>query len=98
MKIQNEVLKQCYLANQYSESVIAHLEAIGIEIYSKYGIDCYNYAIKGSPIDIVLIHDTIQKIQAKGLDLTENGYLAIHGNIHEWASLIVDFWNRYPNY
>lgn len=97
MKIQNEALKEVYLVDQYGEDVVALLEAIGIAI-TRYGIDCHNYHVKGSPIDVVLIDETIMKIQSKGLDLTENGYLALHGNVNEWACLIIDFWDKYPNY
>lgn len=42
--------------NVYSIKTIEKLEAIGIEAYTKYGHDFYNYSIDGAPVDIKAIH------------------------------------------
>ena len=97
----NEYLKPMQMELEYSDDVCELLEAIGIVITSKYGQDCHHYGLKGSPIDISLFDSAIFNIRDTGfLDTTEySGYLVCSKDtIYEWASVIVDFWEKYPNY
>lgn len=45
----------------YNIESIEKLEAIGIEAYSKYGHDFYNYSVAGSPVDIKAVHEYLVK-------------------------------------
>ena len=97
----NEYLKPMQKELEYPDDVCELLEAIGIAITSKYGQDCHNYGLKGSPIDIALINSAIFNIRDTEF-LIETGYsdylVVCKDTIYEWASIIVDFWNMYPDY
>ena len=97
----NEYLKPMQIELDVSDGVCELLEAIGIVITSKYGQDCHNYNLKGSPIDISLIDSAIFNIRDTGF-LAETEYsdtlICSKDTIYEWASIIVDFWDKYPNY
>ena len=97
----NEYLKPMQMELELSDNVCELLEAIGIAITSKYGVDCHNYGLKGSPIDIIMIYNDIQAIRDTEY-LIEAGYnpflVVSKDTIYEWASIIVSFTNDYPNY
>lgn len=44
----------------------AFLEAVGIEIYSKYGYDRYDYTKNGRPVNIPLIKRDFEEADEKG--------------------------------
>ena len=97
----NKYLKPMQMGLDVSYDVCKLLEAIGIVITSKYGVDCHNYGLEGSPIDIDLIYSAIFNIRDTEF-LIETGYsdtlVCSKDTIYEWASIIVDFWRQYPNY
>ena len=97
----NKYLKPMQMGLDVSYDVCKLLEAIGIVITSKYGKDCHNYGLEGSPIDIDLIYSAIFNIRDTEF-LIETGYsdtlVCSKDTIYEWASIIVDFWEQYPNY
>lgn len=95
----NEYLKPLQMEIDMPDNVCNLLEAIGIAIYSKYGIDCHRYDLKGSPIDIALIESAIFNIRDTEF-LIETGYpdlVVCKDTIYEWASVIVDYWEQYPD-
>lgn len=97
----NEYLKPMQMELELSDNVCELLEAIGIAITSKHGVDCHKYGLKGSPIDIIMIYNDIQTIRDTEY-LIETGYnpflVVSKDTIYEWASIIVNFTNDYPNY
>lgn len=96
----NKYLKPMQIQLDLMADVCVLLEAIGIRIYSEYGIDCHKYDLEGSPIDIALIESAIFNIRDTDF-LIENGYLDLvvcEDTIYEWASIIVKFWDKNPNY
>lgn len=97
----NEYLIPMQKELELSDNTCELLEAIGIAITSKHGIDCHNYGLKGSPIDIIMIYNDIQAIRDTEY-LIEAGYnpylVCSKDTVYEWASIIVSFTNDYPNY
>lgn len=97
----NEYLKPMQNELKLSNDVCELLEAIGIAITSTYGVDCHNYHLKGSPIDIIMIYNDIQAIRDTEY-LIEAGYspflVCNKDTVYEWAQIIVQFSNDYPNY
>lgn len=97
----NKYLKDIQERLGLTEETCEVLEAIGIVITSKYGQDCHNYNVVGSPVDIELISSDISKIREKGF-LSEIGYsdtlVVSQDTVYEWALIIVSFWEEYPKY
>ena len=97
----NKYLKPMQKELGLSEETCEVLEAIGIVITSKYGQDCHNYNMIGSPIDIELIKSVILNIRDTEF-LIEIGYsdtlVVSKDTIYEWALAIMSFWKEYPEY
>lgn len=97
----NEYLKNMQKELGLSEETCEVLEGIGIIITSKYGQDCHDYNVVGSPIDIKLIYSEILNIRDTEF-LIEMGYLntlvVSKDTVYEWALAIVSFWEEYPKY
>lgn len=97
----NEYLKPMKEELGLSEETCEVLEAIGIVITSRYGQDCHNYNVVGSPVDIEFINSEIFNIRNTEF-LKEKGYsdtfIVSKDTIYEWASIIVSFWEEYPKY
>lgn len=97
----NKYLKPMQKELGLSEETCETLEAIGIVITSKYGQDCHNYNMVGSPVDIKLINSEIFNIRNTEF-LSEMGYsdtlVVSKDTVYEWALAIVSFWEEYPKY
>lgn len=97
----NKYLKDIQERLGLTEETCEVLEAIGIVITSKYGQDCHNYNLVGSPVDIELIKSAILNIRDTEF-LIEMGYsdtlVVSKDTIYEWALAIVSFWKEYPEY
>lgn len=97
----NKYLKDIQERLGLTEETCEVLEAIGIVITSKYGQDCHNYNVVGSPVDIELIDSEIFNIRNTEF-LSEMGYsdtlVVSKDTVHEWALIIVSFWEEYPKY
>lgn len=84
----NEYLKNMQKELGLSEETCEVLEGIGIIITSKYGQDCHDYNVVGSPIDIKLIYSEILNIRDTEF-LIEMGYLntlvVSKDTVYEWG-------------
>ena len=82
-----------------SEETAKILEQIGIKL-TYDGHDCHKYGMSGSPIDIEYIQNMIFKVRDKKID-EKRGYkylVVSKDTIWEWAYLIEEFWDEYPDY
>ena len=96
----NEYLKPMQKELEYSDDTCELLESIGI-VLTEYGHDCHKYNLQGSPIDISYIDSMIFKIRdTEFLIETEySNYLTVcKETVNDWASIIIDFWEQYPEY
>ena len=71
----NKSLKK--FENTFSIEKIEKLESIGIEAYSKYGHDFYNYSVSDSPVNIEAINRYIEQYNLNLNDSVENLTIAL---------------------
>lgn len=98
MKIQNQALQGKAEEMNISEDLVACYERIGMKVYSKYGKSCYKYSVLGSPVDVQYIEDAVMAAQEVGMDYDEHGNIVSIHDTDNWAAILVDFWDKYPNY
>lgn len=93
MKIINQALQGKAEEMNISEDLVACYERIGMILYSKYGKSCYDYHVSGSPVDIQYIENAV--IGAHEADMGRD--TSIH-DADAWAAILIEFWDKYPNY
>lgn len=93
MKIINQALQGKAEEMNISEDLVACYERIGMILYSKYGKSCYDYHVSGSPVDIQYIENAV--IGAHEADMGHD--TSIH-DADAWAAILIEFWDKYPNY
>ena len=97
MKCKNYVLaeKQAEIETYDEEKAakIACYEAIGLEVYKKYGHDCFDYDAVGLPVDIDFIEKEMKNAQSVGMGINLPPCA-----IYAWAKILVtEYWEKYPN-
>lgn len=70
----------------YTIKEIELLEAIGIELYKKYGYDRYNYSINGAPVDIDLINNDLEEVKNNIININD---------VEEAAAALADYYTFY---
>lgn len=90
--IKNQALLPFIDKMQCSEDVIGLLEAIGIYIYQKYGKDCYNYSISGSPVNVEYLKQEI--LDMKGADYQ----LSNKEDAKTLAEELLAYWKKLEDY
>lgn len=93
MKIKNQALKGKADEMNISEDLVACYERIGIQVYSKYGKSCYDYHVSGSPVDVQYIENAVMGARAADMGCDTS----IH-DADAWAAILIEFWDKYPNY
>ena len=90
--IKNQALLPFIDKMQCSEDVVGLLEAIGIYIYQKYGKDCYNYSISGSPVNVEYLKQEI--LDMKGADYQ----LSNKEDAKTLAEELLAYWKKLEDY
>ena len=98
MKIINQALQGKAEEMNISEDLVACYERIGMQVYSKYGKSCYDYNVSGSPVDVQYIEHAVMGAQDAGMDHDHHGNIVSIRDTDTWAAILVEFWDKYPNY
>lgn len=93
MKIINQALQGKAEEMNISEDLVACYERIGIQVYSKYGKSCYDYSVSGSPVDVQYIENAVMSAREANMGCSTS----IH-DTDAWAAILIEFWDKYPNY